>query len=200
MPSDRFLDHKTNPLMFARLRDEEPEAREIAWQEFHELYAPLIAGFAKRFGARPQEIDDIIQDVTLKFFGVSKRFQYDRSKGTFRGFLKVITLNIIRDKLGRKAKLGGVPVDALPDDAPTVTEVWEEESKRALLDQAVRELRAERRDDQMFQAWEKYVLLRIPARDVAASLNVSENYVHQAKSRLSRSLRERVKQIEGRDG
>ena len=60
----------------------------MAWAEFHDLYAPIIAGFARRMGARSQEVDDLVQEVLKAFFCVSPEFKYNPATGRFRGYHK----------------------------------------------------------------------------------------------------------------
>src|SRR3954470_7522949 len=67
----------TNPSIFIRLKAADAAPREFAWKEFHERYAPIIAGFAQRLGARKPDLDDILQDVMLGFFSKSPTFVYD---------------------------------------------------------------------------------------------------------------------------
>src|SRR4051812_29101208 len=73
----------TNPTIFLRLKESDSAPREIAWNEFSARYAPVIGGFARRLGARPQDIDDVVQDVLMGFFVKSPTFVYDPSKGRF---------------------------------------------------------------------------------------------------------------------
>ncbi len=63
--------------------------------EFERRYAPIIVGFARNLGLTSQDVDDVLQEVMLAFFKVSPRFEYDPSKGRFRGYLKRITRQIV---------------------------------------------------------------------------------------------------------
>ena len=67
----------TNPTIFLRLNAVEPAPRELAWDQFHARYAPIIAAFARRLGADGHDVDDIVQDVLLGFFATSPTFVYD---------------------------------------------------------------------------------------------------------------------------
>jgi hypothetical protein len=71
---------ETRESIFLRMKSTDPQPREMAWAEFRRRYAPAIAGFARRLGARAHDIDDIVQDVCVGFFAVSPRFVYDPSK------------------------------------------------------------------------------------------------------------------------
>src|SRR4051812_36237528 len=100
----------THRSLLIRIRSDSP-AREVAWQEFHDRYAPMIVAFARRMGARDAEVDDLVQDVMLAFYGIASTFEYDPNKGTFRAFLRKVTFRLLCNKRGREAKFRGVPID-----------------------------------------------------------------------------------------
>ena len=56
--------------------------------EFHDLYAPVIAGFARRMGARTQDVEDLVQEVLKAFYCVTPEFTYNPEQGKFRGYLR----------------------------------------------------------------------------------------------------------------
>src|SRR5678816_333376 len=76
----------TNPTLLLRIQHVEPRPRELAWTEFRARYGPIIAGFARKLGAKPQDLDDVIQDVMLGFYAKAPTFVYDPAKGRFRGY------------------------------------------------------------------------------------------------------------------
>src|SRR3954454_1037567 len=90
----------TRASIFERIRAAEGSQREVAWCEFRAKYAPIVGGFCRAMGASPQDIDDIIQDVMLGFFGVTEEFRYSPERGRFRGFLKVCTLRAAQRRAG----------------------------------------------------------------------------------------------------
>src|SRR4051794_7380153 len=59
-PRDQF--GQTNPTLFLRLNGQ-GATRELAWEEFHRAYAPIIAGFARKLGAPKAEVEDVVQEV-----------------------------------------------------------------------------------------------------------------------------------------
>jgi RNA polymerase sigma-70 factor (ECF subfamily) len=189
-------DRVTRASMFERLRATDTGSREMAWGDFRHKYAPVIAGFARNLGARPQDIDDIIQDVFLGFYAVSPRFVYDPSKGRFRGYLKVVTLNAIRSRLRDRAKLDTVPLAQLADDAEPIEKSWDESWQQNVMRRALAELREEYAEHpNTFRAFEQYVLKARPAAEVAAELGMKVDSVYQAKHRITDALRDRIKKL-----
>src|SRR5262245_23556705 len=98
--------------------------RELAWQDFHHCYAPMIAGFARKMGARAQDREDVVQEVMTGLFSASSNFRYDPGKGRFRGFLKVCTFRAVRRRLGQNLKFQGAPLSRVDPEAVEVDQLW----------------------------------------------------------------------------
>ena len=190
---------ETKPSMFDRLRTNHPQRRELGWEEFRARYAPIIAGFARNLGARPQDIDDIIQDVFLGFFSVSNTFEYNPAKGRFRGYLKTVTMNSIRRRFDKQFRLNEVPLSELADDSLPVEQSWDRAWAEQILRQAIERVRAEQSDRKTFEAFERYAVLKQPAADVAAALDMSIDSVYAAKHRMLGLLRTKVRELEEED-
>src|SRR5262245_57406077 len=75
--------HTTPVSLLERLRGPEEQA---AWTRFVQLYTPLLCHWAKRLGARAEEVSDLVQDVFTVLAQRLPGFQYDPQK-RFRGWL-----------------------------------------------------------------------------------------------------------------
>ncbi len=64
-----------------------------AWQEFMKMYGPVVYGFARKRGLQDADAADLMQDVLRSVSTAIGRLDYDRSQGTFRGWLFTITRN-----------------------------------------------------------------------------------------------------------
>lgn len=180
----------TRATLLIRLNQTGPE-REVAWSAFHDLYAPVISGFARRMGARGDEVEDLVQEVLKAFFCVTPEFTYDPAKGRFRGYLKTCVWHKLSELRRRRRPelLGAREVDDIAVDA-VWDDVWETEKLgRALA--VVRErysINAERQ--RTFRAFEMCALLERPVEQVAAELGLSAQSVRAARSRVSKAVRE----------
>ena len=193
-------DLQTRASMFDRLKTGDATRRDLEWEQFRRRYAPVVAGFARNMGVRPQDVDDVIQDVFLSFFLVSPRFEYDRAKGRFRGYLKTVTVRAIRARFGRAAKVNEVPLADLPDDAPAVQETWDRAWADQLMRRAVEAVRLEyAAHPKTFEAFERYALRREPVADVARDLGMTPDGVYQGKHRMLETLRAKVKELDLED-
>ncbi len=191
----QFNTYVTHASIFNRLKSTEKDVRELAWVEFRNKYAPVIAGFAKHCGASQQDIDDIIQDVVTSFFTVSQDFSYDPQKGRFRGWLKTCTVRAAIRRAGKNLKFRGVSLDDVPQVELAIEPIWNDVWEKHLVNEALSRLKSETGESATYRAFEQYVLINRPAEEVAAELGISLDSVHQAKSRMTKKLREYVQLI-----
>ncbi|MGH7177062.1 MAG: sigma-70 family RNA polymerase sigma factor [Tepidisphaeraceae bacterium] len=183
----------TRASMFARLND--PAQSDAAWSGFVHNYGPVIAAFARSFGAGESDVDDIVQEVILGFHSASARFVYDPSKGSFRGYLRKCALNSLRERLGERARLDTVSLSALGDDAPQIEQIWAIEEDRHRFRRALALVKEEYRDSATVRAFEEFALGGRPAAEVASELGVSLDSVYQAKHRIKEALRKKIDEL-----
>ncbi len=197
------LPANTRKTLLLRLNAVAPE-REVAWNEFHQIYAPVIRGFARKLGVRRDDLDDLVQGVLTGFFAASPEFRYDPSQGRFRGYLKTCVWRVFQRGVGKRLRIGGRSLDEV-DPAElqvesTWNDVWEHEKLQRAL-QTVRERYSVREDKQRtFRAFEMTALLERPPQEVAAELQMEINSVNAAKSRISKAIKAELTQIDERTG
>src|SRR3954466_15216362 len=80
----------TRASLLLRLRD--PKDAE-AWRQFVQVYASVVYGFARRRGLQDADAADLMQDVFRSVAAHAGRLNYDRGRGTFRGWLYTVTRN-----------------------------------------------------------------------------------------------------------
>ena len=197
LPGARMEYYSTRASLLARLAD---SSDELAWQEFHRLYAGLISRVAVRHGMQAADVDDVIQNVLMKLAKAMPDFQYDRAKGRFRGFLKTIVMREIIERFRQKSRTPTVSHDEAGFAAESADSdpdnVWEEEWRTYHVRQAMRTIEVEFSEKDRL-AFEQYATMGRPPRDVAEFLQVSIDQVYQAKTRILRRLGELVaRQIE----
>jgi RNA polymerase sigma-70 factor (ECF subfamily) len=76
-----------------------------AWGEFVRRYGPMIRRWCNKWF--PRDAEDMTQEVLLKLVSCLTRFRYDPSRGRFRGWLKTVTNNLVKELAPR----AGSPVD-----------------------------------------------------------------------------------------
>ncbi len=104
--------YSTHASLLARVaEDVDPHA----WIEFHDRYAQLLRGFARRRGLQGADCDDVAQDVLLALTKSMKSFEYQPERGRFRAYLKTIASRIIFRRLSQRrgvATLGSMDGEA----------------------------------------------------------------------------------------
>jgi RNA polymerase sigma-70 factor (ECF subfamily) len=96
-----------------------------AWEEFvrrfHRLIASVVLRTSARFGdASAATVDDLIQEIYLKFCADNHRIFYDfqhRHPDAFLGYIQVLAANVVRDhfKSAYSKKRGSNQVDAIAE-------------------------------------------------------------------------------------
>ena len=182
-----------------------------SWREFFETYWRLIFDTARRAGLDEAAAQDVVQDTIITVAKEMPGFRYDRAKGSFKGWLLLITKRRIADAL-RKRYRGGEGRRADPDDPAVAAEiaalpdrgeaeldaVWESEWQNNLTAAAVARVKRRAKPDQ-FQMFELYVLKGRPVREVAAALGVSLMQVYLARHRVGALLRKERERLGGRE-
>jgi RNA polymerase sigma-70 factor, ECF subfamily len=173
---------------------------QAAWERLVSLYSPLVYGWCRQAGLQAADAADVGQEV---FRSVARRiadFRRDREGDTFRGWLRTITRNKIRDSFRRRrTELAGMGGSEAQQRLLQVQSVVCEESDspcdeddRRILYRRVVALVHDEFAERTWQAfWRVAVDEQRPA-EVARALGMSVNAVYLAKSRVLRRLREEL--------
>jgi RNA polymerase sigma-70 factor (ECF subfamily) len=186
----------TSRSLLARVQADEPQA----WARLVGLYAPLVLHWCRGRGLQDQDVADVFQEVFQAVIVHVGSFRKERDGDTFRGWLRRITQNKLRDhfrRLGREAqgmggssareRLGQLPAAPLPDDNPAS----DDEAEHGLFARALDRIRAEFAERTWSAFWRTTVEGRAP-KDVGADLSMSPGAVRVAKSRVLHRLREEL--------
>lgn len=186
----------TSPTLLGKLRG---DFKDEDWSEFVDRYAPAVFSWALQFGLQESDAADVTQEVLLKLLDRMKSFSYDPKRGSFRGWLKTVTVNAARD-CGRKimrfpggpAGLSGVGESKAWDD---LAQKMEDEYRRELLGQAS-EMVQERVAENTWHAYQLTAVENQPAALVAEQLGIKVSDVYVSKSRVIKQLRDAVAELE----
>jgi RNA polymerase sigma-70 factor (ECF subfamily) len=185
--------YETNMDLLLQLKSDETVNREMGWGIFVDRYGPIICGFARNAGLPSSEADDIMQTVLFNFFKVADQFEYDPSKGRFRGYLKRITLNAIRQRYRKKQEknLDTHGMNIAEDPRNYLEAVFDREWAEHLLSEAMTEARP-KFEPKTWEAFELYGRRGMSAERAAERLEMTAESVRHAKSRVMRAVREIV--------
>ncbi len=161
-----------------------------AWNQFVELYTPLIFFWARKIGLNNSDASDLVQDVLLLLVKKLPLLQYDSTQ-SFRGWLRTVTLNRWREQQRRKSipvvNAGTVELQNVKEPTASI-EFWEKEYRQQLFARAM-DLAQASFEPATWAALQEYVSTGCPAGQVAKKHGLSVWTVYSAKSRLMDRLR-----------
>jgi len=185
----------TRASLLVQIRD---GANQGAWQEFVSLYGPVVYGFARKRGLQDADAADLMQDVMRSISAAIGRLDYDRSQGTFRGWLFTITRNKVFNFLSarkiRPQASGDSSTNRILDSTPDAndgSDTWEVEYQRRLASLAMDRVKSEFQEN----TWKAFWLTAVdntPVAEVARQIGMSAGAIYVAKSRVLARLKDEV--------
>ncbi len=140
------------------------------------------------------DADDLGQDILLVLVAEVPGFERRRS-GSFRTWLRVVTVNRVRTwrrSRARRPVAAADPTEAflaqLEDPAGDLARQWDRDHNRHVTERLLAVVRPDF-TPAVWAAFEGLTLAQQPAADVAAQLGMTVEAVLQAKSRVLRRLR-----------
>ncbi|MEO6808102.1 MAG: sigma-70 family RNA polymerase sigma factor [Isosphaeraceae bacterium] len=190
----------TRPSLLIRLRD---PGDERAWEEFIEIYTPLIHRLARQRGFQDADADDLTQEVFRAVAGAIDRWDPDPARGSFRAWLFRIAQNLMINFLAsarrRPQTLGDSGVkdllDARVKPTPDDSSQFGLEYRRRLFQWAAEKVRGEFREP----TWQAFWMTAVDgkkAKEAANALGLSEGAVFMARSRVLARVRRTIEQVE----
>src|SRR5262245_17127784 len=189
----------TRASLLLRIRD--PQDR-LAWGEFVSLYAPLIHAYGRRRGFQDSDAADLTQEVLCRVARSAGGFQYDPTRGSFRGWLLTITLNEIRKLAARREREAGGTGDTdmrqFLEQQPDAREeeIWQRDYQWNLFQWAAERVRCEFREA-TWQAFWRTAVLAEDIDTVAQELSLTAGAVYIARSRVTSRIRGEIQAVEG---
>ena len=188
---------QTRPSLLLRIRDFRDED---AWNQFIELYAPLIYGYLRKRNIQDADAGDLTQDVLSSVTSTANDFTYDPQRGSFRGWLLTVTRNKMLNFVSRKKAQAGSGDSGVQRAIEEMTaeeddrSQWDLEYERRLFEWAAEKARSEFQDS----TWQAFWLTAVDnqsASAVAEKLDLSVGAVYVAKSRVTARLRQFIDNI-----
>ncbi len=178
-----------------------------SWKTFFDTYWALIYNTALKSGLTESEAEDVVQETILSVSKSMPRFEYDESKGSFKGWLLRLTRWRIADQFRkREPVIDGkrktahtstrtATVERVSDPAGFVLEsAWEQEWERNLADAALRRLK-QNVDPKHYQVYDLCVVKGWSVSKVAQFLGLNSGNVYLIKHRLTKLLKNEVERL-----
>ncbi len=184
----------TSESLLFRLQQLGDRTDENAWEKFVTLYTPLIFYWARKTGLEQNASADLVQDVLARVFQKLPQLKYDATK-SFRGWLRMVTLNRYREIRRKKSSRIETASDSLIDQLAPVEvaeSTWDIDYAKLLVAQAMEGMKSDFKP-LVWQALERLIKHAQPVDVVAKESGISPWTVYSARSRLMRRLREELK-------
>lgn len=183
------------------LQIQSPENRS-AWEEFVEIYRPVVYGIAVSRGLQHADALDLVQTVFVSVANSIDRWVKQDEKTRFRNWLLRIAKNATINALTRRPidqAVGGkgVPqalIEQATSDAPSEIEL-DLEYKRQLYLRAADKVRA-KVSESNWMAFELTAVEGVSIEEVAQDLGKSVGAIYAARSRIMKQLADIVSQLE----
>ncbi len=185
----------TLPSLLVRLKDRQDAA---AWNTFDRIYRPMLHRFALSFGLDHADTEDIVQQCMTAVQERIATFDYDREKGKFKSWLRIMMNNKIRNLLRDRKEQPGDSGDfkGLPAREDSPEEVFETLWLEEHLWHCLRLLRDEV-EEPTYLAFQHYVIEQWPIEKVCRELNMKANHVYTIKWRLTERIAAKMRELLG---
>lgn len=190
---------ETNESLIVQVRDPSNRA---AWDQFEQLYRPVIFRIARAKGLQHADALDLLQQVLMSVSAAIGRYEKQSGGIRFRNWLSHVTRNAILKALSRgprdRATGGSEILDVLSEvaGADDATEALIDlEYRREVYVRAASRVREEVQDV-TWMAFEATVLQEVSIDAAAKRFGLSTGSVYAARSRIMRRLKTAVAELE----
>ncbi len=177
-------------------------ADQAAWQEFVEIYRPVILRFARQKGMQAADAEDVAQVVLAAVAKAVEQREHDPHRAKFRTWLQRVANNAILNALTRERPDRGTGGSAFQaalehEESPggPDSDLLRLEYRREVFRWAARQVRQEFRQD----TWNAFWRTAIEGRSVEAvakELAKNPGAIYAARSRVMRRIQEKVTEYE----
>ncbi len=188
----------TSVSLLDRLKAARPDASD--WSRLQGIYLPLIGRWLARVPGVGDEADDLAQEVFVVVIREIPRFKRQR-EGSFRAWLRQVTVNKVRSHRKKRYRRPTVALDpaegfldSLADSNGDLAQEWDMDHDRHVF----QKLLAVVQPDFSATTWEafrRFAVDGVAARQVADEMELTVNAVIQAKARVLKRLREEAGEL-----
>jgi RNA polymerase sigma-70 factor (ECF subfamily) len=186
------------------LRIKDPADRD-AWEEFVELYRPIIYRMARKRGLQDADAQDLAQKVLGSVASSIEGWEHDPQRARFSTWLTTVTRNAIIDTVRRikpDSSSGGTSMlqqlKRLPQSEEGAAAELNREYRRQLFRHAAAEIQHEFEPETWTAFWLTTVE-NVGVTEAAERTGKAIGSIYAARSRVMRRLKEKVSQLEVSD-
>ena len=176
-----------------------------SWEEFFHTYWELIYNVARRAGLSEADAQDIVQETVLKVHNSLDRFEYNRKRGTFKGWLRTVTRSRLNDFFKKQQRRPALnqPLEPAGDElqnledpkGPEIEKIWDEEWSKNLIQCALNRTK-KLTSPKQFQIFKCHYIDEWTVRETCRTLGVNAAQVYMAKQRVGKIFREAIETLQ----
>lgn len=189
---------RTSPSLLLRVQADD----QAAWTRLVDLYAPLVYHWCSRAQLGPEDTADVFQETFRSVAQHIHGFRRDRPSDTFRGWLRTITQNKIRDHFRRLQNepkaAGGTDAHIRMNAEPDPISLEEDESEQKIVNQVLHRTLETIKGEFEERTWLAFWQVQIDGKttnDVGAALGMTPAAVRKAKLRVLARLRQEMGEL-----
>lgn len=186
---------ETSLTLLERVRNNQADA----WDRLVDLYAPLVRYWCRRSQLNEEEVADVFQETFRAVATHIQKFRREPAEGSFRGWLRTITTNKIRDHFRRlDGQTPGVGGSAALQQIARISDPLSEEEENSELDilrNSIHRMLDMVKGDFESRTWEAFWQCQVEGRgtdEIGLELGMTPAAVRKAKYRVLRRLREEL--------
>lgn len=166
-----------------------------AWQEWDDIYRPLIQKWLGGYHLQPSDVADLTQEVMTAFVRKIEDFDHNGRIGALRNWLRTTTVNVARNYLHRQnlPAAGTSQIREmllqLEDPHSSISGEFNLEHDRNLIRKLLERI-SKQFEPITLDIFQTHVVVGLGAVETAEKLKTTVASVHTAKSRVLRRLRQ----------
>ena len=173
-----------------------------AWDQFVQIYRPVIYRLARSRGLQDADAQDLAQQVLIAVASAITTWEKSDEQVRFRHWLRRVARNAIVNALSRRPydrAVGGSSAQSFLEDlrgnSPQSDAEIELEYRRELYLRAARQVQVDV-EPETWRAFELTVIQEMNMDEVALTLKKSIGAIYVARSRIMQRLREIIRELE----
>ena len=185
---------ETRQSLILRLRNPDDM---LAWEEFVEIYQPLISSLAVRRGLQKADSDDVVQEVLSRVAKHIDSWHSQSDRTSFRAWLATITRNQTIQFFRQRDRRPATGVDSQINRKPSELQEhdFDLEQDRQLFAWAARRVQS-RFESKTWKAFWLTAVQEMTVLETARQLEMSVGQVYVSRSRVMNALKTAVEQSE----
>jgi len=191
--SKNCFEAETRPSLLVRIRDKSDAQ---AWEEFFNLYSPLLFSYAHDRGLSHEDAEDICASCYTTLVQKISEFEYDRNNSGFRAWLRTLVQRRVIDLYRKKqhASAHSCELERIVDQGESPDEAWERNWRVHHIRYCVAQV-GKRVEASTLEVFRMLTELDLTVPEICDRMGMNPDRVYQIKSRMLKLIRQELDQF-----